>query len=114
MKLPTAGVKKVLVFASANGGRYHRIGKTSKRKLHFHGKPGRRYRFYSIAVDNAGNREAPPAGPDAKLKGLAGQVRAGGQVRLGAGLDRLGGREQIGERLARCPVASISMSSIAS
>jgi subtilisin family serine protease len=68
VKLPTAGVKKVLVFASADGGRYHRIGKTSTAKLHFHGKAGRRYRFFSIAVDNAGNREAPPAGPDAKLK----------------------------------------------
>jgi serine protease len=68
VKLPTAGVKKVLVFASANGGAYHRIGKTTKGKLHFHGKGNRRYRFFSIAVDNAGNREAPPARPDAKLK----------------------------------------------
>ncbi len=68
VRLPTAGVKKVLVFASANGGAYHRIGKTRKAKLRFHGKRGRRYRFFSIAVDKAGNREAPPAGPDAKLK----------------------------------------------
>jgi serine protease len=66
VKLPTAGVKKVLVFASANGGAYHRIGKTSSARLHFHGKRSRRYRFFSIAVDNAGNREAPPTGPDAK------------------------------------------------
>ena len=69
VKLPTAGVKKVLVFASANGGPYHRIGKTSSGKLRFHGKSGRRYRFYSIAVDDDGNREAPPAKPDAKVKG---------------------------------------------
>jgi serine protease len=68
VKLPTAGVKKVLVFASANGRPYHRIGKTSRTKFHFRGKPGRRYRFFSIAVDNAGNREAAPARPDAKLK----------------------------------------------
>jgi serine protease len=68
VNLPTAGVKKVIVFASANGGAYHRIGKTSKAKLRFHGKAGRRYRFYSIAVDNAGNREAPPASADAKVK----------------------------------------------
>lgn len=65
---PAAGVKKVAVFASANGGRYHAIGKTSKGKLRFHAKRHRRYRFYSIAVDNAGNREAPPVTPDAKLK----------------------------------------------
>lgn len=68
VSLPTAGVKKVLIFASANGGPYHRIGKTSKARLRFHGKRGQRYRFFSIAVDNAGNREAPPAGPDAKVK----------------------------------------------
>jgi serine protease len=68
VKLPTAGVKKVLVFASASGGAYHRIGKTSKAKLRFAAKRGRRYRFYSIAIDDAGNREAPPAAPDAKVK----------------------------------------------
>jgi serine protease len=68
VKLSTAGVKKVLVFASANGGAYHRIGKTKTAKLLFHGKRGRHYRFFSIAVDKAGNREAAPAGPDAKAK----------------------------------------------
>jgi serine protease len=67
VKLPTAGVKKVLVFASANGGHYHRIGKTSNAELRFNSKPGRRYRFFSVGVDNAGNREAPPARADAKL-----------------------------------------------
>ena len=68
VKLPTAGVKKVLVFASANGGAYHRIGKTSTGRLRFHAKRGRRYRFYSVAVDNAGNREPAPAKADVKLK----------------------------------------------
>jgi serine protease len=68
VRLPSAGVKKVLIFASANGGPYHRIGKTTRTKLRFHGKPGRRYRFFSVAVDKAGNREAPPTRPDAKLK----------------------------------------------
>jgi serine protease len=68
VKLPTTGVKKVLVFASANGGAYHRIGKTSTARLRFRAKSGRRYRFFSIAVDNAGNREPAPASPDAKLK----------------------------------------------
>ncbi len=64
VKLPVSGVKRVLVFASANGGFYHRIGKTSKGKLRFHPKRRRHYRFFSIAVDNAGNREAAPATPD--------------------------------------------------
>jgi subtilisin family serine protease len=67
-ELPVAGVKAVAVFASVNGRRYHRIGKTAKRKLTFRAKPGRRYRFFSIAVDKAGNREAAPGLPDAKLR----------------------------------------------
>jgi hypothetical protein len=54
------------VFASANGGRYHRIGKTKKKRLRFHAKPRRHYRFYSVAVDKAGNREAPPPTADAE------------------------------------------------
>ena len=68
VKLPAAGVKKVLVFASANGGRYHRVGKTSRGSLRFHVKPRRHYRFFSIAVDKDGNREAPPSRPDAKVR----------------------------------------------
>jgi hypothetical protein len=31
-------------------------------------KPGRRYRFYSVAVDQAGNHESAPHEPDAKLR----------------------------------------------
>jgi subtilisin family serine protease len=63
-ELPTVGVKSTAVFASTNNGPFHRIGKTKKRKLHFRGKPGRRYSFFSIAVDKDGNRESPPALPD--------------------------------------------------
>jgi serine protease len=63
---PAAGVKKVAVFASANGGPYRRIGKTSKGRLRFHAKRHHRYRFYSVAVDKAGNRELPPPTADAK------------------------------------------------
>jgi serine protease len=63
---PAAGVKKVVVFASANGGPFRRIGKTSKGKLRFHPKRHRRYRFYSVAVDKAGNRESPPPTADVK------------------------------------------------
>jgi hypothetical protein len=35
--------------------------------LTFHSKRHREYRFYSIAVDNQGNREAPPPIADARL-----------------------------------------------
>jgi hypothetical protein len=67
VKLPASGVMKVIVFASANGGRYHRVGKTKKKRLRFRAKPRRSYRFYSRAVDKAGNREPVPAIADAKL-----------------------------------------------
>jgi serine protease len=67
-KLPVSGVKKVLVFASANGGRYHRIAKTKKSKVGFHARRGRRYTFFSIAVDHAGNREAAPGLADATIR----------------------------------------------
>jgi serine protease len=69
-KQPISGVKKVIVFASANGGAYHRIAKTKKKtKVQFHAKRGRRYTFYSIAVDKAGNREPAPSLADARTGG---------------------------------------------
>jgi serine protease len=67
-EIPSAGVKSVAVFASANGARYRRIAKTRKGRIRFAAKVGRRYRFFSIAVDKAGNRETPPGQPDAKLR----------------------------------------------
>ena len=66
--LPVAGLKTVNVFASANGGLYHRVAKTKKKKVRFRSKPGRLYRFYSVAVDKDGNREAPPPTADARIK----------------------------------------------
>jgi serine protease len=66
--IPSSGVKSIAVFASANGGPYHRIAKTHKERIRFRAKPGRRYRFFSIATDKAGNREPAPGVPDAKLR----------------------------------------------
>jgi serine protease len=69
-ELEPSGVRTVNVFASANGGRYRRVAKSKKKKkVRFRAKRGRRYRFYSIAVDKDGNREAPPEKADAKRKG---------------------------------------------
>jgi serine protease len=67
-EIPSSGVKSVAVFASAKGGPYHRIAKTTKSRVRFRAKSGRRYRFFSAAVDKAGNREAAPGEPDAKLR----------------------------------------------
>ncbi len=66
--IPISGVAAVNVFASANGGRYRRIKKTTKKKIRFRAKPGRRYRFYSVAVDKAGNHEGAPPLADARIR----------------------------------------------
>jgi serine protease len=66
--LPISGVAKLIVFASRNGGPYHRIGKTRTHSLRFRPKRKGRYSFYSIAVDKDGNREAPPPSPDVQRK----------------------------------------------
>jgi hypothetical protein len=67
-EIRSSGLRSVSVFASANGAPYHRIAKTRSRKIRFGAKAGRRYRFFSVAVDKAGNREAVPGTADAKLR----------------------------------------------
>ncbi len=67
-EIPASGVKSVAVFASVNGGPYHRIAKTSESRVRLRLKRGRRYRFFSIAVDKAGNREAAPGEADARVR----------------------------------------------
>jgi Subtilase family len=58
----------IAAFASRNGRRYHRIGKTKTSPLTFRPKRHGRYAFYSVAVDNQGNRETPPPTADAELR----------------------------------------------
>jgi serine protease len=67
-ELQPSGVETVNVFASVNGGRYRRVAKTSRKKVSFRARPGRRYRIYSIAVDKAKNSEDPPGQADAKIR----------------------------------------------
>ena len=67
-ELPRAGLKSVSVFASADGGPYKRLRKSRAKSIVVRLKAGRRYRFYSVATDRAGNREAVPDEPDAKLR----------------------------------------------
>ena len=66
--LPASGIKKVRIFSSRNGKAFRRIAKTSKRTFRFEPKRKGRYRFYSVAVDNAGNAEAAPTAPDEELR----------------------------------------------
>jgi serine protease len=67
-ELPSAGIKTVRLFAATGNSEYRKIGKTRKKRFAFKGKAGKRYRFYSVAVDKAGNREPVPERPDEKLR----------------------------------------------
>jgi hypothetical protein len=59
-----SGVAFYEVYRSANRAAYRRIKRTAETKLKVAVKPGSHYRYYTIAVDNAGNREAVPPKPD--------------------------------------------------
>ncbi len=60
-KLIPSGIAAFDVYVGTRGHRRRLIAHTSKHSLEFHGKPGRRYTFYLVAIDRAGNRERPAA-----------------------------------------------------
>ena len=61
-----AGLQSYDIFVAENDGPYQPfLSGTTETSAQFTGQPGTTYRFYSIARDNAGNVEAPPATPDA-------------------------------------------------
>lgn len=62
--LSASGVDVYEVYRSANRRPYRRIERTRATRLRVAVKPGSRYRYYTIAVDKAGNREAIPPRPD--------------------------------------------------
>jgi subtilisin family serine protease len=59
-----SGVDHYEIWRATNGSRYKRIKTTTQTSLKLRVKRGSRYRFYSIAVDHAGNREPVPARAD--------------------------------------------------
>jgi len=63
-----SGIRFFDVYASRDGHPYHRIAHTSRRRLSFRGRRGSRYRFFSVATDRAGNREARHRRPDATTR----------------------------------------------
>ena len=63
-KLRASGIAHFDIFRSTNRGAYKRIKRTSSTSLRVKMRAGSRYRFYTIAVDKAGNREAVPPKPD--------------------------------------------------
>ena len=66
--LRPSGVDVYEVFRSANRGTYRRLKRTRKTSLKIKVKPGSVYRWYTIAVDKAGNREAVPTKPDLSMR----------------------------------------------
>ena len=66
--LTPSGVDIYEVFRSANRGAYRRIKRTRKLSMKMKVKPGSLYRFYTVAVDKAGNREAVPSKTDLSMR----------------------------------------------
>jgi serine protease len=62
--LKPSGVADYEIYRSVNQRPYKRIKRTPVTRLKVAVKPGSRYRYYTIAVDRAGNREAVPSKPD--------------------------------------------------
>ena len=63
--LIASGIAFFDVYASRDGKKLHRIAHTSRTRLRFTGRRGSRYRFFVVAVDRAGNREARSSRPKA-------------------------------------------------
>src|SRR4051794_40612132 len=66
--LVASGILRYEVWRSTNGRPAERVAVTSATSRRFYGRRGSRYAFYTIAIDPAGNREAGPARPDARVR----------------------------------------------
>jgi subtilisin family serine protease len=66
--LVASGIGHFEIYRSTNGGRYRRITSTGRASVKVRVRRGSRYRFYSVAVDHAGNREAIPGRPDVSFR----------------------------------------------
>jgi serine protease len=63
-----SGIDRFELWRSAAGRPARRIAVTRARSLRLRGVRGERYAFFTIAIDRAGNREAPPAKADARVR----------------------------------------------
>jgi subtilisin family serine protease len=62
-----SGIARYEVYRSADGGPARRIATTRATRRRIRVLPGRRYAFFTIAVDHAGNREPRPSRADARV-----------------------------------------------
>jgi subtilisin family serine protease len=62
------GIDHFEIWRAAGHGRARRIKSTRAHTMRLRGVRGQRYSFFTIAVDHAGNREAPPVRADASVR----------------------------------------------
>jgi serine protease len=63
-----SGIRRYEVWRTVDGGGRRRLRTTASTRLHVKLRRGVRYGFYARAVDAAGNREAAPPRPDARVR----------------------------------------------
>jgi len=63
-----SGIAHFDVMRSIDGRRAKRIARTARRTVRLKVRRGPRYRFWAVATDRAGNREAVPDRPDARIR----------------------------------------------
>jgi serine protease len=63
-----SGVARYELWRSTPGHHAHKIATTRRHSMQLRGKRGSLYGFFTIAIDNAGNRELPPAKADASVR----------------------------------------------
>jgi hypothetical protein len=63
-----SGIDHFEVWRATPGRVARRIKSTRAHSMRLRGRRGGRYSFYTIAIDRAGNREAPPTKADARVR----------------------------------------------
>ena len=64
-----SGVSRFELWRATDGGPFKRLfARTTATQLDVGATPGRSYRFYTIAIDAAGNREPAPKQADARVQ----------------------------------------------
>ncbi|MDX6707842.1 MAG: serine protease [Solirubrobacteraceae bacterium] len=66
--LEPSGIEAYDVYRSTNRRPYKRIARTAELRMKVSARAGSRYRFYTLAGDRAGNREAVPPRPDLSVR----------------------------------------------
>ena len=99
-----SGVARYELWRSRPGRKARKIATTRAHSKRLRGKRGSLYRFFTIAVDNAGNRELPPAKADASVR-VARRYSRRADPRRAVAARRLRGclaparqRQQLGQR----------------